>query len=255
MTDTGTHADGLNLEDTELLLHFVQSTAQSLSGGLSPDDRITKFWTTNAPLIGLSYPFVLHLIYALTAYHIAVQCSDEERKLHYKTLASKHLARGTAGLASTTSHLDDNNCGAAYLGATLMCYCNFAAGPGGPEDLMICYLGNKQNIRWINLVSGLRLIREAFTPSALFAGLMSPLSPLPGSPAKKAPQMPLCKKLGQAQLQWHSALADLKRFVILQEGTYAKLCLHPIAELVKLFEGIYGDESGNCGVSQDYHSA
>ncbi|KAJ6784500.1 hypothetical protein PWT90_03665 [Aphanocladium album] len=213
---------------------------------------MTRFWARTVPRIGLSYPFVLHLIYAVAAYHIAFSSSDEQRKHHFKRLASKHLARGTAGLTCTTSAMNDGNCGAAYLGATLVCYCTFAAGPASPNDLMICKLGDEERTRWVNLVSGLRLIRAAFAPSVLFSGLMSPLGPSPETPAKKTPQEPLCKQLNQAPVQWQAALMDLKQFVTRRKGPHAQVCLRSVDELVKIFEGVYGDENGNCNVSQDY---
>ncbi len=250
--NTETQTNEINLDDTELLLHFIQLTAQTVAGDAPPKDSMTHFWTKNVPRIGLAYPFVLHLMYALAAYHIAFLSFNEERKRHFKCLASKHVARGTAELARTTGTLDDNNCGAAYLGATLVCYCTFAAGPGSPEDLMICYLGDEQNARWINLVSGLRLIRGAFMPSVLFAGLMSPLGPLPGTPEKEVPRISLCTKLGQVPLQWQPALVGLRRFVARRQGMHVRVCLCSLDELVKLFEGVYGDESGHCKVSGDY---
>lgn len=248
-------ADELNLDDTELLLHFVQSTAQSIAGDESSDSKIALFWTTNVPRMGLSYPFVLHLMYALAAHHIAVASSHGERKEHYKRLAGKHLSRGTAALASATGNLDDSNCGAAYVGATLVCYCTFAAGPSAPEDLMVCYLGDEKSTRWTNLISGLRFIREAFAPNVLFAGLMSPLGPpdhSPGNAAKRTPLAPLCQNLRLAPVQWQTALTDLRRFVTRQDGNHVPVCLRAVDELATLFEGVYGDEAGQCNVSEDY---
>lgn len=248
------HQNSLNIQDAELLLHFVQSTARTLAGNDStPDSSISQFWTTNAPRIGISYPFVLHLIYSLTAYHISSQYpTGHERRQHYRDLASSHLSRGTAGLASTTSSLDKNNCGAAYLGATLLCYCTFAAGPSAPEDLMICHLGTHHNVRWVNLVSGLRLIRQAFGPQDLFSGLMSPLGPSIHNSDSHDSHVALCKELGTKRLSWESALSSLDCFVSSQRGPFSQCCRVELAELRKVFEGVYGDASGAYNVSTDY---
>lgn len=248
------HLDNLNIQDAELLLHFVQSTAQTLAGNNScPGSSISRFWTTNAPRIGLSYPFVLHLIYALTAYHLASQHSTgHELRQRYRDLASRHLYQGTAGLASATRHLDRNNCGAAYLGATLLCYCTFAAGPVASEDLMICHLGTHHNVRWVNLVSGLRLIRQAFGTDDLFSGLMSPLGRSPDNSDSRDCHAPLYKELGLERLPWGSAMNRLDCFVSRQTGQHAPCCLVELVELRKVFEGVYGDGSGVCNVSTDY---
>lgn len=191
-------------------------------------------------------------MYALAAYHSVLSSSDEERKQHFKDLAARHLARGTAGLTTTTTTLNDDNCGAAYLGATLVCYCTFAAGPVSSKDLMVCHLSDEHSDRWVNLVSGLRLIRQAFAPDVLFAGLMSPLGSSPDAPAKPTPREPLCKQLCKAPVQWEAALKGLRRFVALQDGENTKACLYSVDELVKVFEGVYGDSHGNCNVTEDY---
>jgi hypothetical protein len=208
---------------------------------------MTQFWAHNAPRLGLCYPFLLHLIFATAAYHLALL--NPCRCRHYKRLADIHVAAGTADLTDVLANLSDSNCGAAYIGATLLCYCAFAAGPSGPDDLFLCHVGGAN--KWQNLVSGVRLVRESFQEDVLIAGLMSPMGPSK-SPEKEGEDLrPICAVLGFTRANWRDPISKLAQSVRQRDGPYARVCLHSLDELASIYEGVYGDELGNCNVSAD----
>jgi hypothetical protein len=159
------------------------------------------------------------------------------------------VAAGTADLTDVLANLSNSNCGAAYIGATLLCYCAFAAGPSGPDDLFLCHVGGAN--KWQNLVSGVRLVRESFQEDVLFAGLMSPMGPSK-SPEKEGEDLrPICAVLGFTRANWRDPISKLAQSVRQRDGPYARVCLHSLDELASIYEGVYGDELGNCNVSAD----
>ncbi|EFY88831.1 C6 finger domain protein [Metarhizium acridum CQMa 102] len=238
----------LNLGEAELLLHFTQVTAQSLAGDTDPKDQMVQFWARNVPRIGLSNPFVLNLMYATAAYHLAELSCNLDKKRHYKSMAESHWTKGTAVLSTVMGILDDSNCGAAYIGATLLCYCSFAAGPSGPGDLLVCDIDGKN--RWRNLVSGVRLIRESFPEDILFAGLMKPLGHSEPRETKRGATA-ACAARGLPRISWHDAMASMRKLAERQDGPYALVCVQSLDELALIYEGVYGDESGERNVSED----
>ncbi len=72
------HPAPINVDHAELLLHFTATTAATLAGCECPD--MLGFWTRNVPQIGLGRPFVLHLVLALAALHLAYQTADVKRE-------------------------------------------------------------------------------------------------------------------------------------------------------------------------------
>lgn len=166
----------INVDHAELLLHFTATTAATLGGCECPN--MLGFWTRNVPQIGLSRPFVLHLVLSLAAFHLAYQTADVKRERgadnddddeegeeeeeeeaagtaaksastpllcsprwshnHYLSLARQHLAAGVSGFSVQLSRPSPDNCGALYLGAVVTSYCTFAAGPTSRDDLLVC---------------------------------------------------------------------------------------------------------------------
>ena len=274
----------LNVEDAELLLHFVQFTSYTLSGSREPEHPMTRFWTHNLPRIGLAHPFVMHLAYAVAGYHLAHGVAagekDEGRRAGLRELAERHAAEGLRQFTAALAHLDDANCGAAYISATLVCYCTFAAGPSGPGDLLVCNLdrdgpggsssGSPENTSWFPLIHGLRLILEMFSTDVVFSGLMDPFHPTTHERYKEEEAVqemgPRCTRECFARLDWEQPLSKLREFV----ATYDEgidigdgdeenngrdkegVCLRSLEGLIAIYRATYGDSDGNYDGLQDY---
>lgn len=240
-------SSGLNVADAELLFQFTSSTAISLAGSsdggkytaeVDMNNPIVKFWTQNVPRIGLEHHYVLHLTYAVAAYHLAyletakakekerekskstpntpgsnsytsihaegygAESSSDAKRQYYVSLAERHVSAGLSEFTRLLPTLNDSNCGALYMAATLVCYYAFAAGPTGPGDFLICRdsdtrppFGSQgendindsiERLQWVSLIHGVRLIRWAVAPEILFSGLLAPLGPgIPGRPDRQ----------------------------------------------------------------------
>ncbi|GAW11437.1 hypothetical protein ANO14919_007830 [Xylariales sp. No.14919] len=246
----------LSIEEAELLLHFTQVTAYTLAGNTAVNDPMLRFWSYNLPRIGLAHHFVLRLAYALAAYHIAYHDStDSSKKLKYRDMAEHHASLGLRQLTPILAGIDKDNCGAAYIAATLVCYCTFAAGPAGSGDLLVCNLDTTHDTAWLPLIYGVRLIRERFAEDVLFAGLMEPFM---GTKSQAGPETPStdarrarCYREGFKRLDWERSLKELREFVASQTFEGADICLRGLDGMIPIYEAAFGDEDAIFDGSSD----
>ena len=140
-------AQGLNVAEIEIWHHYLMKTCPSFSGGG------LDFWQEKLPAIGFTYPFVLELILALSAFHLA-----RSRPLKAHTLlplAEKYHTTGIQSATSMLASLNESNCGAMYSSATLVAFCSLARGPQLGEFLAFSSHGPAE---LFNLLRGIRLI-------------------------------------------------------------------------------------------------
>jgi hypothetical protein len=137
--------ESLSIIQEALLLHFINQTSSTLAD----EKPMIEFWKQNASQIGLIYPFVLHLILALAAFHLVHEAFDgpvanptsslSRRSCNeWLSLASRHFTAGLTSFTARLSHQGPDNCGALYLGAMLIAYYTFAATPASANDLLVC---------------------------------------------------------------------------------------------------------------------
>lgn len=238
----------INTSNIQLLLHFSTSTAGTLSGSDSLTDRITSFWAYNVPQIGISQHFVLHLIFSVTAYHLAhVAEVTGAQRCRYMQQADYYFRIGLSTFTKALANADETNCGALYISATLACYCSFAIGPKGPGDLLICRVDDETAHHWLPMIKGLRLIRDMFDPTTLFSGLMSPLG-LTGSMSTPDTR-PECVREGFPCVEWEVPIHDLGELIESSQSRYRDVCLEEYHHLVAIYEATYGDANG------EYHGS
>ncbi|KAG7284814.1 hypothetical protein NEMBOFW57_009429 [Staphylotrichum longicolle] len=244
------------MHQAELLLHFTTTTAPTLGGCDCPHQL--AFWTRNVPHIGLSHPFVLHLLLAAASFHLAYLAKHHTTtdtavdnatasalplrlmRVEYLALAQQHLTAGVSGFSAQLARPAPENCGALYLGAVLTCYCTFADGPAGRDDLLVCTVKGEEHggggshddgsdrgedaspattgtssssspAVSMPFVYGVRLMHESFSPDVLFAGPMEPLARAPRPPALEEP---VCVRDGFPRLEWEAQLDGLREFVV-----------------------------------------
>lgn len=251
----------INTNDAELLLHFVTRTAETFAAGDRPDDPILRFWSRNAPQVALSHGFVMHLIYAISAYHLVALCRDDTDNLwphrtpdEYLALAQQHMAAGVAACTGelTSPGPQSHNCGALYLAAVLICYCTFAAGPDGPQDLLICRVGPDAALVWRPMVQGVNLIRQVCCNEDLFGGLMSPLAPSTTTGELSSDSaLPVCSRPGSVfpRIKWEVALGGLRDLTAAAEPAMKHrdqdACCRALDMLIGIYSATYGrDQDG-----------
>ncbi|KAF4989407.1 hypothetical protein FGRMN_9132 [Fusarium graminum] len=237
----------LNVADAELLFHFMTNTSRTLHDADDPADSIASFWAQNVPQIGLSYHFVLHMMYALAGYNLAYQEPKEtERHTQNLALAAHHAELGISEMNRTLTNLNETNCGALYVAAVLVCYCTFAAGPTGPDDLLICVIGGGISQRWLPVIHGVRLIRQSIEPATLFTGLTAPLGG--GSKAEPEDSRPEYLVKGFPHIHWVGPLEELRAWIASHDNPDTALYLRVHKSLCDVYEANYGNSEGFIGV-------
>ncbi|KAH6955095.1 hypothetical protein DER45DRAFT_329419 [Fusarium avenaceum] len=237
----------LNVADAELLFHFMTNTSRTLHDSDDPADSIASFWSQNVPQIGLSYHFVLHMMHALAGYHLVYQeQKGTERHSQNLALAAHHAELGISEMNRTLTNLNETNCGALYVAAVLVCYCTFAAGPTGPDDLLICVVGGGISQRWLPVIHGVRLIRQSIEPATLFTGLTAPLGGGAKSEAKDLRPEYLVQ--GFPHVDWVGPLEKLRNWIASHDNPDTALYLRVHKSLCDVYEANYGNSEGVIGV-------
>ena len=214
----------------------------------------------------------MHLTYAVAGYHLAYLDETGERRRELRGRAEQHAAEGLKQFTAALARLDEANCGAAYISATLVCYCTFAAGPTSPSDLLVCNLDHGPDANWFPLIHGLRLILEMFSADVVFSGLMDPFHPQTEIKYREEKEVsetgPKFARDGFARLDWEHPLSDLRTFVAAYDGGVVDcddgdgqvtddeggrgLCLRSLDGLIAIYRATYGDGDGQYEGSQDY---
>ncbi|KAK0733548.1 hypothetical protein B0T26DRAFT_635002 [Lasiosphaeria miniovina] len=281
-------APPLDVNNVELLLHFLTTTAETLAG---PGSHMLEFWKRNAPHIGLSHNFVLHLIFALAAFHLAylaryvsspgegcasAQPCRRRSRGEYLSLAQQHLTVGLSGFSAQLTRASPENCGALYLGAVLTSYCTFAAGPTSSKDLLVGTandardpVGSDSNSPWMPFVYGVRLMHETFSPDVLFTGSMAPLN---GGSPRRLLEDPIYVRDGFPRLDWEAALDGLRAYIARvgwrgedqqvgapsalperpeAEPTKKSISLHALDGLIGIYAATYGRQGSDGEITYD----
>ncbi|KAF5595912.1 sterol uptake control 2 [Fusarium pseudoanthophilum] len=234
----------LNIADAELLFHFMANTSRTLHDADDPVDDIASFWARNVPQIGLSYHFVLHMMYALAGYHLVYQePKGTERHSQSLALAAHHAELGIYEMNRTLTNLNEANCGALYVAAVLVCYCTFAAGPTGPDDLLVCVIGEGISQRWLPVIHGVRLIRQSIEPATLFTGLMAPLGG-GGTNSEMEDAKPDFMVMGFSYIDWVGPLEKLRLWIASHENPDTALYLRVHKSLCDVYEANFGNAEG-----------
>ncbi|KAF2136472.1 uncharacterized protein K452DRAFT_313167 [Aplosporella prunicola CBS 121167] len=157
----------LNLTDLELLHNYYVRTSKTFG-----EASTFIFWEINAPQIGFSYPFVLHLILGFSALHIARTLStsqaDRER---YIFLADQHYGVAIDAVTELLPRINTTNGHALYLAAMLICFFSFARGPQPDEFIAFSAHGPAE---WLGLYKGMRFVVET-SGNVLFEGPLAPM--------------------------------------------------------------------------------
>lgn len=127
------YADQLRLHHHSLELEFKGS------GDQPPTFDALRL---QAPTLGFTYPFVLHLVYEFAALSFAVQLP--ERKQYYLSPAAHYSTLGLHKVTEMLPQIDAQNCHAVYTAAVFACINTFARGPQSGDYLLFGENGGPQ---------------------------------------------------------------------------------------------------------------
>jgi hypothetical protein len=178
-------AGDMNVGDAELMYHWTTSTSNSLSA----QSAGAAFWRTNVTEVGFTHQYLLHLLFAITALHLA-HCRPLRRN-EYIARADHHYAAALPSVTSELSHINEDNCDAVLLSVQFICFITWARGPQPGEFLAF---GEKGRSDWLIMFRGVRTTLESLDPGtfrrSLAPNLRTKTGPLPElkpPPAYEAP--------------------------------------------------------------------
>lgn len=118
--DQGTIA--LPLVELELLHHWHTVTAMSLI----ENEALSEVLQTQVPKEGLSYPFVMHGILAISALHLSQQCSGSRRQ-KYIDIGMRHHSHALSLFVPLLSDVTPRNCHSLFACSFLISVFSFAS--------------------------------------------------------------------------------------------------------------------------------
>lgn len=219
---------GLNIADIELMYHWATSTTYSLS----VQNSGAMHWRTDITELGLKNHHTLHLVFAITALHLAY-CRPTRRD-EYLRQADHHYSAALPDVTAELAHLNQDNCDAVLISVQIICFITWARGPQPGEYLAF---GENGRSEWLVMFRGIRttiesLGYESFVKSHApsIRAKAKPLPPNPAAPAYKEP------------------LADLRDYI--QYGSSPSLLetnRYAFDKLLECYNNRYG------GVDGEYH--
>lgn len=206
----------LNVSDIELTYHWTTSTCQSLSVWSSG----AAFWRSDITQLGFVHHYILHLIFAFTALHLAY--SRPEQRDEYVVLADHHYDIALPTLTSELGNISSANCHAVCMSTQLICLIGWARGPQPGEYLAF---GESGRSEWLIMFRGIRTTREIMSTELLRV---------------KCPERPL--RLDREPPQFEKAITDLRDWVQHVSSTETECFenLQNIDLLMECFHGRYG---------------
>lgn len=115
-------AAGLPLLELDLLHHWHTTTSLSLA----QNEALGGVFQIHVPQEGLSYPFLMHSILAISALHLSQRCPDSCRQI-YNEAAMRHHSIALWLCAPLLSDVTSENCHALFACSLLIASFSFAA--------------------------------------------------------------------------------------------------------------------------------
>ncbi|KAE8373852.1 hypothetical protein BDV26DRAFT_54858 [Aspergillus bertholletiae] len=223
---------GLNVIDLEIFHHYLSQTSIEL---MDPDDDGHTLQVA-IPQLGFRFHYILHLLLALSSYHMARRQSMGAP--HERILAGdRHYNVALTQVSSSIAGLDQSTCHAIYGSSVLICLCSLAKGPRAGEYLAFSGSGH---VEWLTLLRGIRSItevsRDVFSIDPVSHSNISAHEILPEA-EEQIPQETLC-------CEWAGHLEQCKGLVEAEYpvtcGPYHAIYLHVLSCLTNAFGHVYG---------------
>lgn len=143
----GFDAEDLPISAIELTYHYTTSTCFSVSPWMTSGTT----WQTQMADIGFENPYVLHLMFALTALHLA-HCRPNRRE-QYTATADHHYERALVLVTPEIASLSPENCDAVLVAVQMICFISWGRGPQPGEYLAF---GRDKKSDWLVMFRGIR---------------------------------------------------------------------------------------------------
>ncbi|KAI0377163.1 hypothetical protein F5Y04DRAFT_189620 [Hypomontagnella monticulosa] len=221
---TGEPSYQWDIDDLELLHHYMSDAA------FNQGDRV--MWQEKVPRLAFIHHYVLHMLLATSALHLARIKADRSEKL--TQLADRHATTGIRQATGMLPSMNKDNCSGLYISACLACCFSFAQKPG-PQNLLVVSDGCE--VPWFNLLRGVRLIVETYGLEAVFSGVLGPFPPPPAPEVDKDPKL---NELILEFVPWEEPLQKVEDMISGLSSPKKDICTHAFHSLRWCFEETYG---------------
>ncbi len=106
----------LNLDHLEFIHHWCTMTYRTMT----PDPAQQEIWQTTVIKLGLSSPFLMHIILAIASLHLA-HCHPEKQS-YYCSRSTELQSRALSGFNVIQNQVDASNCAAVLLFVSLLAF-------------------------------------------------------------------------------------------------------------------------------------
>ncbi|KAL3417208.1 C6 zinc finger domain-containing protein [Phlyctema vagabunda] len=104
--------------DLELLHFYTTNTSIDVLG---PDVTGTRVWQTEAVVLALNHPFLLHELFSFAALHLAnVKAEDPAASQKYRNVAATYYARSISQFRMEIQNINQENCHATFSCSALL---------------------------------------------------------------------------------------------------------------------------------------
>ncbi|KAF1963778.1 hypothetical protein CC80DRAFT_433633 [Byssothecium circinans] len=215
----------VNMSHAELMYHWTTSTSFTISsrnvGG--------THWCRDVTEMALSHSHVLHLIFALTALHLAY-CRPARRE-EYVAKADHHYTIALSTLSTNLSHINQENCDAILTSVQMVSFLAWARGPQPGEFLAF---GDNGRSEWLTMFRGIRTTIETMGQPAFAKSYV---------PAIRAKVKPLALK--NPPLAYQQPLTDLNDYIIYNSSPESlETNKHSFDVLLECYSNRYGGKDG-----------
>ncbi|KAF3764130.1 hypothetical protein M406DRAFT_42085 [Cryphonectria parasitica EP155] len=121
MLPTGGEREAAWIQDLELMHHYSVVTSHTMPRA---QDEL-HVWQKLAPNLSFKYPFIIHQILAVAAFHMAYL--EPERRSELLLLASQHQNRSIEGMRAHLANITTENCHALFMASSLLLVGAFAS--------------------------------------------------------------------------------------------------------------------------------
>lgn len=210
----------VNAVDREVLHHYLGHTSNTLG------DRV---WEDKVPILALRSPAVLHLLLALSAFHLARL--RPHRRPGFQERAEHHLAVGLHQAIPLASEANGASCDALFICSVLLCFICLAKEPAPGHLLLVADGGG---MSWWYLVRGVRVVTKTMGLDAIFSGVLGPRV-INNPPSTH----PMKQRKGQ-MVPWEQSLAAVSDLIAMTTGSERDIYMGAMTALSTCFMNIYG---------------
>jgi hypothetical protein len=218
------------LSNIELTYHWTTTTSHSLSAWASG----AAVWHTLMEEVAFSHRHVLHLMFALTALHLA-HCRATRRK-EYTATANQHYESALTCVTRAIANINAENCDAILLSVQLICFVSWARGPQPGEYLAF---GENGRSEWLVMFRGIRTTLESFGQQNFHKRHGS------AAKAKSRPLVSTAEPMG-----YESQLSELHEHISIASPSSQ---IEENVRAVNILQECYSNRYG--GVDSEYHVA